>query len=645
MKINTADIDAGTSTPGQVIGNVGGKPVWITPAGAISITDGTTTEANVTEITFAGATVTSTGAGEATVTITGGGSSSGSSTLAALTDVETTGAHAPADGEALVWSVADSKWKPGAAADASSGTLVKIAEIVLAADGPTISFTNIPAGYRNLIIRGSVRSTAGATRDDCCMSFNGDSGANYTRNLNAVDNAGQAYTWDATRTQIPTVWAPAGNAGAGFFGTFETTVYDYDQSDRNKGVAGLGMSCANVGDDYNCTLQGMWFNTAPITTVSFANAANFKAGSRIALYGEFGPASVDSGIASFDSIETAIGARLARIAALNPTNNLADDANIDFVADLGGYVGICFIANTEQPSGSMAIGTSYTVPAGCVAVCIGGSADDQIYTNAQFYSHRLYNVTQNTLVAGFEGGGQNRGDGWAIGRSGTFGCSGGGNPNNHSFPVAGVAGDVLQAQAWTSGDGNWRIQDGRYYLVIVNATTGELLPVLSGVVVSNSLASHTVTAAESSITLTIPVGARNIKLVASVRGTDGAANQDCMMTFNGDASANYSWNLLQLVNGASPTGYSNGAKNNIPICYMPCAGAPAGQFGSSEVTITSYDKTDRTKGFVVHSGSPNLPILNVSNAVWNNTNAINTITFTPNAGNFEVGSEFDVYAL
>ena len=118
------------------------------------------------------------------------------------------------------------------------------------------------------------------------MTFNGDTGAHYTRNLNVVDNAGQGNTWDATRTNVPTIWAPAGNAGAGFFGTFDTTISDYSQTDRNKAITGLANSIANVGDDYSAVLQGMWFSTAAITQITLAVDGNFVVGSRVALYGE-----------------------------------------------------------------------------------------------------------------------------------------------------------------------------------------------------------------------------------------------------------------------------------------------------------------------------------------------------------------------
>lgn len=169
---------------------------------------------------------------------------------------------------------------------------------------------------------------------------------------------------------------------------------------------------------------------------------------------------------------------LAKYVALNPTANLNQGTSIDKVKNNGGYVGLLFYANTL--SGTPVAGTSYTVPTGYVAVCVGGHADTQIYSNPTFYKHRLYNVTTSQTVAGFEGGAYNRSDGWRIQYSGIMTSSSGGNPNNVSYPIVGVAGDVLRCEANSSGDGNYRVQCAEYYLIIVNATTGELYPTPGG---------------------------------------------------------------------------------------------------------------------------------------------------------------------
>lgn len=234
-------VTPGTTTAPAANNIASGWVEYSTGGSTLSVTDGTTAVAAVTTLTFAGAAVTTTGAGDATVTIAGGGSAS---------------------------------------------PRVKIAEVIVTTAGPTIVFSAIPQGYRDLRLMGSVRTSLASTRDDCRMTFNGDTGAHYTRNLNSVDNAGQAYTWDATRTNVPTIWAPAGNAGAGFFGTFDTTISDYSQTDRNKAITGLANSIANVGDDYSAVLQGMWFSTAAITQITLAADGNFVVGSRVALYGE-----------------------------------------------------------------------------------------------------------------------------------------------------------------------------------------------------------------------------------------------------------------------------------------------------------------------------------------------------------------------
>ena len=156
------------------------------------------------------------------------------------------------------------------------------------------------------------------------------------------------------------------------------------------------------------------------------------------------------------------------------------------------------------------------------------------------------------------------------------------------------------------------------------------------------LDSHTSGGGEASITLTVPAGFRAVRVIGSLRGDDGAGNQDAKISFNGDTAANYVWNIFQLSNGAVGGNIIN-PTNGVSACFMPCGGAPAGLFGMTEILIPAYDQTDRKKNFQIGSSNPNTPLLNISNAVWNNEAAITTITFTPNAGNFAAGTRFDLY--
>ena len=224
---------------------------------------------------------------------------------------------------------------------------------------------------------------------------------------------------------------------------------------------------------------------------------------------------------------------------------------------------------------------------------------------------------------------------------------------------------VLCDAAFSSGDGNsYRSVSGGAYkqLASVNAvklvstagniTSGRIrlygIPIIGKAPASRSLVSYTVTAAEPAFTLTIPPGARNIKIVSSFRGDDGAVRQDASFYFNGDNGSDYYWNLMQLPNGAVNATTVYPRAGGISACYMPCGGANAGYFGTSEILIPAYDKADRIKAFQCTATSPASPtdnLVNIANATWSNMSAISTITFSADHGNFAVGTQVDVYAL
>lgn len=169
----------------------------------------------------------------------------------------------------------------------AGGALVKIGEINTTAGQATIDFSGIPQGYRNIVISASVRGDDPGTRQDCVLFANGDTGANYMRNVSVVHDGMGSNIIDAARGGIPFVWAPCGGAAAGNFGTFEATICDYAQSDRFKNGSGTGLSPAQVNDNYLCLVMSIWRSLAPITDLRFSmQSGNFVAGSRIAIYGE-----------------------------------------------------------------------------------------------------------------------------------------------------------------------------------------------------------------------------------------------------------------------------------------------------------------------------------------------------------------------
>ena len=153
-------------------------------------------------------------------------------------------------------------------------------------------------------------------------------------------------------------------------------------------------------------------------------------------------------------------------------------------ADLGAYVGMRMMTNTNSGFSGRSVSTvSYTVPTGALAFVVQGKFSDEERSSPGYYGARLYNVTQSRVAAGATQADSNRATPsqspgtatWSMGYSGHLTNAAGGSTTdvNAYYPLAGVAGDVLRLEAWTAGDGYYRIQDIAVYLVIVNATTGD----------------------------------------------------------------------------------------------------------------------------------------------------------------------------
>jgi hypothetical protein len=153
-------------------------------------------------------------------------------------------------------------------------TYTALANITLGSSASSVTFSSIPATYRDLVyvISGQLVS---ASPTNTLLRFNGDSGNNYNRVFAFANSGGissgadslvaQANPWFATNEQ--------GNAIG--------TIMDYSATDKHKTMlsryngitAGLIMSATR------------WANTSAITSMAFSNTNNFAAGTTFALYG------------------------------------------------------------------------------------------------------------------------------------------------------------------------------------------------------------------------------------------------------------------------------------------------------------------------------------------------------------------------
>ncbi len=153
-------------------------------------------------------------------------------------------------------------------------TYTPLATVTLASTAATVTFSSIPATYRDLRIMIAGTTSAGV---NTVLRFNGDTGNNYT----GVLMSGNGST------------ATSGTYGAGsllYFGALWTTVgntyvdiMDYSATDKHKTILGRHSNAANEAGAH----AGRWANTAAITSVTVltASAATYSTGTTFSLYG------------------------------------------------------------------------------------------------------------------------------------------------------------------------------------------------------------------------------------------------------------------------------------------------------------------------------------------------------------------------
>lgn len=206
-----------------------------------------------------------------------------SGTLAgSLTDVVIV---TPANNEVLTYEASSSKWKNKPSGAGGSGDLVKLDEVILGADGPSLAFSSISAAYRNLKIILTGRS--GDATPDVSIQFNGDTGANYSSfgdyggssngNITLFNNASSYIANIAPST------APANQAGS-----TEIDIFDYARTQWNKNCRSIAMRLDASTTGYRQSWGLVWLNTAAITDILLikgTGVGNFKAGTVATLYG------------------------------------------------------------------------------------------------------------------------------------------------------------------------------------------------------------------------------------------------------------------------------------------------------------------------------------------------------------------------
>lgn len=178
----------------------------------------------------------------------------------------------------------------GAAANptwATGGTFL-ISEQTPSGTG-TVTFSSIPATYRDLmvIIRG--RGTTAATSVAALLTFNNDTGANYDKErLTASGGTTVSAAGTAAATSIDLGGIAAANSTADVADAIRVEVFDYRGTTFQKAVhTQNSVKTGTATTNFVANVQsGWWRSTAAINRVDIVlNAGNFVSGSVVSLYG------------------------------------------------------------------------------------------------------------------------------------------------------------------------------------------------------------------------------------------------------------------------------------------------------------------------------------------------------------------------
>lgn len=129
-------------------------------------------------------------------------------------------------------------------------------------------------------------------------------------------------------------------------------------------------------------------------------------------------------------------------------------------------------------------------------------------------------------------------------------------------------------------------------------------------------------------------------------GNDGLA-EHAALSFNADTTlSNYNRHQLR---GDASSAVSNYSASAAPTaCYVPSAGLTS-IFGTGIVDILDYANTSKYKTIRTLTGSNNNGVaaefVGITSGLWQNTNAITSITIKPGSYNFTQYSSFALYGV
>jgi hypothetical protein len=154
-------------------------------------------------------------------------------------------------------------------------TYTALATVTLASAAASVTFSSIPATYRDLILIITAQRTGSPV--NVGMRFNGDSGSNYSSVfMTGTGSSATSGTVSGTNVQLDVYPYPPSSG----FNNYIVQIMDYAATDKHKSVL------VRVNDAGNATeaSAARWANTAAVNSLALT-LSNFNTGSTFSLYG------------------------------------------------------------------------------------------------------------------------------------------------------------------------------------------------------------------------------------------------------------------------------------------------------------------------------------------------------------------------
>jgi hypothetical protein len=151
-------------------------------------------------------------------------------------------------------------------------TYTALQTIELTGTASSVTFSSIPATYRDLVI--VLQGSLGAD-NNILMQFNGDTGSNYS-DVRMIGYGSSQYTSSA-QSGTSMIIGPLDTTQ----GNVLVNVMDYSASDKHKAAIIRTNKTAEVG-----ARAGRWADTSPVTAIKlFPTSTTFSSGFTVSLFG------------------------------------------------------------------------------------------------------------------------------------------------------------------------------------------------------------------------------------------------------------------------------------------------------------------------------------------------------------------------